>query len=418
MTETNTAEMESVEDFRRRARTWIEANLEPLDPDAERPAPGDDDAEWERTRELQQKLHAGGFAGIAYPKEYGGLGLTAAHQQAFTEESIGYEMPLLLNIPTLSICAPVILDHGTEEQKREHLPRVIAGEEILVQFLSEPSGGSDLAGLITRAERDGDTWVINGAKIWSTSAYAADYGLCLARTDWDAPKHRGLTMFLIPTKGEGMEMRRITQVNGSTEFCEEFFDDFVVPASAVVGEVNDGWTVASRQLHYERTAVGGGSPYVSGVGTGRTATPRTDLVEVAVTTGRQNDPGVRQMVAEHRAMETIHHQLVDRINEAITLGVIPPTAGSIMRLFHAEADWLREDYSVAIAGSQGVTAPAGRRSSAQETWGLNWLMRQGASLGGGSTEMARNIISERILAMPREMAADRDIPFREVRRGR
>ncbi len=415
---TSTETIESVDSISLRARQWISANLEPLDPDAERPPAGDDDEEWVRARELQKKLHAGGFAGIVYPKEYGGQGLTPAHQQAFTEESMGYEMPLMLNVPTLSICAPVILDHGTEAQKREHLTKVHAGEEVLVQFLSEPSGGSDLAGLITRAERDGDTWVINGAKTWSSAAYAADYGLCLARTDWDAPKHRGLTMFLIPTKGEGLEMRRIKQVSGSTEFCEEFFDDFVVPASAVVGEVNDGWTVASRQLYYERTAVGGGSPYVSGSGARSAAAPDVDLAELARKTNRAEDPSVREMVAEHRAMAAIHHQLVDRMTQAIELGLLPPTAGSIMRLFHAEEAWMHADYAIAVGGSQAVTATPGDKDPLQEVAGINWLMRQGGSLGGGSTEMARNIISERILNMPRELAADRDVPFREVRRSR
>src|SRR5699024_1075150 len=154
-------------------------------------------------RELQKKLYAGGFAGICFPKEYGGLGLSPAHQEAFSEESEPYQMPLLLNVPTFSICAPPILDMGSEQQQRDRISAAIRGDEILVQFLSEPSGGSDLAGLITRAEKDGETWVINGAKTWSTSAYAADWALCLARTDLDAPKHRGLTMFLIPTKAEG-----------------------------------------------------------------------------------------------------------------------------------------------------------------------------------------------------------------------
>src|SRR5206468_884449 len=134
-----------------------------------------------RARVLQKILYEGGFAGICFPKEYGGLGLTPDHQRAFTEESMGYEMPMVLNMPTFGICAPTILDMGTEEQKRKHLPAVIRGDEQLVQFLSEPQGGSDLAGLTTRAERDGDVWILNGSKIWSSGAYAADYELCLER---------------------------------------------------------------------------------------------------------------------------------------------------------------------------------------------------------------------------------------------
>ncbi|WP_068263243.1 acyl-CoA dehydrogenase family protein [Janibacter limosus] len=408
--------IEDVEAFRLRARAWLADNMPKLDPDAVPPAPGDDDEEWVKTRELQKKLYAGGFAGICFPKEYGGLGLSPAHQEAFSQESEPYQMPLLLNVPTFSICAPTILDMGSEQQKRDRISAAIRGDEILVQFLSEPSGGSDLAGLITRAEKDGDTWVINGAKTWSTCAYAADWALCLARTDSDAPKHRGLTMFLIPTKAEGIDMRRITQVNGSTEFCEEFFDNVVVPADAVVGEVNDGWAVASRQLFHERTAVGGGSPYVSGRGTGRLSTPPSDLAEIARAFGRNEDEAVRELVGESRAQHVVQDQLIRRVSQGIESGVMPGPAASIMRLFHAETQWMLDDHAITIAGSGGVTGKDNQSLAAQLS--VNYLMRQGSSLGGGSTEMSRNIISERLLGMPREYAADRDVPFREVKRGR
>lgn len=408
---------ESVASFRERARTWLAATMPPVDPQAATPLPGDDDEEWERTRELQKMLYAGGFAGICYPREYGGLGLSPEHQMAFSEESVGYQMPLLLNIPTLSICAPTILDMGSEQQKRDRIGAAIRGDEILVQFLSEPSGGSDLAGLITRADRDGDTWVLNGAKTWSTSAYAADYALCLARTDWDAPKHRGLTMFLVPTKLPGITMRRIKQVNGSTEFCEEFFDDVVLPADAVVGEVNGGWATATRQLFHERTAVGGGSPYVSGVGSGRVASPKSDLLQVAQAAGRVDESTVRQMIGESHAMERIQGQLVSRITRGMELGVMEGPAASIMRLFHAETDWLLDDHAMAISGPLAV-AGVGSDPGVGGRASTNYLMRQGASLGGGSSEMSRNIISERMLGMPREFAADRDVPFNQVKRGR
>src|SRR6202012_6075089 len=174
------------------------------------------------------------------------------------------EMPLLLNVPTFTICGPTILDMGSEEQKREHLAAASRGAEVFVQFLSEPSGGSALAGATMRATRDGDVFILNGSKIWSSGAYAADYALCLARTDWDEPKHRGRSMFLVKVAQPGIEIRRIKQVNGNQEFCEEFFDDVEVPASAVVGEINGGWAVASRQLFHERNAVGGGSHFSSG----------------------------------------------------------------------------------------------------------------------------------------------------------
>ncbi|WP_211366669.1 acyl-CoA dehydrogenase family protein [Pseudonocardia kunmingensis] len=406
-----------MESFRLRARAWLAENMPKIDPDYVPPPPGDDDEEWVKARELQKKLYAGGFAGICFPTEYGGLGLTPPHQEAFTEESLPYQMPLALNVPTFSICAPTIMDMGSEEQKRDRIGAAIRGDEILVQFLSEPSGGSDLAGLITRAERDGDTWVITGAKTWSTSAYAADWALCLARTDWDAPKHRGLTMFLMPTTASGITMNRIRQVNGSTEFCEEFFDNVVLPASAVVGEVNNGWAVASRQLFYERTAVGGGSPYVSGRGDRIATTPRSNPIEIARATGRTGDPAVREKVGGFLTTQKVQEQLVERVTRAIQGGQLPPPAASFMRLFHAEADWERDDVSVQIAGAMGTTGAAAAPGMGGVV-GVNYLMRQGSSLGGGSTEMSRNIISERVLGMPREFAADRDVPFSQVKRAR
>ena len=261
-----TDSIQDVESFRLQARDWLAANMPRLK--AGDAGEGRDDEAWPRARELQRLLYDGGFAGICFPREYGGLGLTPEHQRAFNAESAGYEMPLVLNVPTFSICAPTLLDMGTEEQKRQHLSAVIRGDEIMVQFLSEPRGGSDLAGVTTRATPDGDMFILNGSKIWSSNAWAADWALCLTRTDWEAPKHRGLTMFLVKVHQPGIDIKRIKQVNGNSEFCQEFFDDVPVPAANVVGEVNGGWSVASRQLFHERNAVGGGSPYVSG-GTGR-----------------------------------------------------------------------------------------------------------------------------------------------------
>ncbi len=237
---------ESVAAFAERARSWLADNMPRIDPHDPPFADRGDEASWLRARELQRRLYDGGFAGICFPTEYGGLGLDIEYQRAFDAESACYEMPLILNTPTFTICCATILDTGSEDQKRQHISAALRGDEVLVQLLSEPSGGSDLAGLITRAERRGDTWLVNGAKTWSTGAFAADYGLLLTRTNWDVPKHDGLTMFLVRIDSPGITLRRIKQVNGSTEFCEEFFDDLELGDDAVVGEVDKGWEVASR----------------------------------------------------------------------------------------------------------------------------------------------------------------------------
>ncbi|MFI6361282.1 acyl-CoA dehydrogenase family protein [Nocardia sp. NPDC050630] len=405
-------DLEPVDSFRDRARRWLKENLPPA---TQTYAGADHDGVWNRARELQRILFDGGFAGICFPKAYGGQGLTPAHQQAFTEESLGYEMPLVLNVPTLAICAATLLELGTAEQKRAHLPAVLCGEEILAQFLSEPLGGSDLAGLITRADRDGAEWILNGSKIWSSGAYAADYGLCLARTDWDVPKHNGLALFLVPVATPGVTIQRIKQVTGSTEFCQEFFDDVRLPADAVIGEMGGGWAAASRLLMHERAAMGGTSPYTSGQRP-HLGAEATTLVDLARATCQLDDPRVREDIGAARAMIVVRNQLIAHVSQAIGTGALPPAAGSIVRLFSAENALLQTDSAITIAGAAAVTGDPDGPGIGQV--GIDYLFRNAWSLAGGSTEMARNIISERVLGMPRESAADRDVPFNKVERGR
>jgi alkylation response protein AidB-like acyl-CoA dehydrogenase len=402
---------ESVEAFAARARAWLAENMPRLDP-AKPPLAGrGDDAAWQRVRELQKRLHSGGFAGICFPREYGGLGLDVAYQKAFDPETVGYEMPLILNVPTFTICCASLLDTGSEEQKRQHIAAALRGEEVLVQLLSEPSGGSDLAGLITRADRDGDTWVVNGAKTWSTSAFAADYGLLLARTDWTVPKHEGLTMFLVPIHAPGVTLRRIRQVDGSTEFCEEFFDGLRLGDDAVVGEVNKGWEVASRLLYHERRAVGHGSEFASGRGQEASQTVLTDFFAIAEAAGEADNESTQDKVGRVMARRMVRDRLVDHVSRAVRDGSLPPAAGSIIRLFHSDLTFLEVDTAVDISGGSGVVDADDDLFKVGE----RYLARQTVALGGGSNEMARNVIGERVLGFPREYAADRGVPFNEVR---
>ncbi|GAB3028723.1 acyl-CoA dehydrogenase family protein [Mycobacterium bourgelatii] len=404
---------ESVAEFAARARAWLADHMPPIDPLARPAAPRDDEASWQRARELQQRLYEGGFAGICFPREYGGLGLDYEYQRAFDEESLRYEMPLILNTPTFTICCATLLDTGTEEQKRQHIAAALRGEEVLVQLLSEPSGGSDLAGVITRADRRGDRWVINGAKTWSTSAFAADYGLCLARTNWEVPKHEGLTMFLVPISHPGITLRRITQLNGSREFCEEFLDDVDVGDDAVVGEVNGGWAVASRQLYHERRAVGQGSEFASGGGSeGGHQTP-VDYAALAEKTGQADSERVHELAGRALVHRAVAEQLTEHVYRSVRDGRLPPAGGTLIRLFYAETVHCEMDTSLAIAGPAGVV---GQLGDGLQT-GLRYLARQGVAIGGGTTEVARNVIGERVLNFPREYAADRGIPFNQVRHG-
>jgi alkylation response protein AidB-like acyl-CoA dehydrogenase len=269
----------------------------------------------------------------------------------------------------------------------------------------------------TRAERRGDTFVLSGTKIWSSAAYAADYALCLARTDWDVPKHEGLTMFLVKVAQPGIEVRQIRQVDGSSEFCQEFIDGVEIPAANVVGEVNGGWAVASRQLFHERSSMGGESPFMSGPHPGRDRMTSTrELISLVRAAGRAADPATGELVAEYHCLGRISAWLGDRVGTAIRAGQLPPAASSVARLFSGESTTRRAEIALELAGPLAVMSdPA---APVEPAVGVRFLARQGGSLGGGSTEMARNIISERLLGMPREPAADKGIPFSQVKRGR
>jgi alkylation response protein AidB-like acyl-CoA dehydrogenase len=408
-------EIEPVEEFRQRARAWLADNMPPF----VGMSSGNYQEEGRRDHErvLQRKLWDGGFAGICFPAEYGGLGLTIEHQRAFTEESLPYDMPFSLNVPTLGILAATLVDFGTHEQKLRHLPAILKGEELWVQFLSEPSGGSDLAGVLTRAERDGDVYILNGSKIWSSGAAESDYAMCLARTNWDVPKHRGLTMFIMKIHQPGVQVEQIRQVDGSLEFCQEFFDDVVIPASDVIGEVDDGWTVATRLLVHERNAVGGGSPYLSGRAGSHEAGGGDDrLIELVKASGRTGDAHLRQLVAEATVNQWVGQHLVLRLTQAVSAGKMAPPASSVLKLYSATNQMRRVEIGLEVAGAGVATWPEGSDGVAKGLGEFS-LWRQGLSLGGGSNEIQRNIISERLLGMPREFAADKDVPYRDVKRG-
>jgi alkylation response protein AidB-like acyl-CoA dehydrogenase len=414
MTETaGTVAQESVEEFGLRVRKWLAENMPRIDRERPPLARLDNDASWQRARELQKRLYAGGFAGICFPREYGGLGLPMEYQKAFNAESGGYEMPLILNIPSFTICCATLLDVGSEEQKRRHISAALRGEEVLCQLLSEPGGGSDLAGVTTRADRRGGSWVINGAKTWSTSAFAADYGLCLVRTDWDAPKHEGLTMFLVPIKHDGVTLRRIAMINGSSEFCEEFFDDVELLDSAVVGGVGNGWLVASRQMIHERRSMGRSSEFSNGLESDDAEAPPIDYLELAKRTGQLADSRIAEISGRALAYRAVAEHLADHIYRGVLDGTMPAAAGSITRLFYADASQLELDTAATIASTSAVVGD----DAVLFDVGKRYLERQIVSLGGGTTEIARNVIAERVLNFPREYAADRGVPFSQVRRG-
>ena len=289
-----------------------------------------------REREVQRMLFDAGLAGICFPRDYGGQGLTPAYQRVLNAELTGYEYPARLQAPTFSPCAAVLLDFGTEEQKQRHIPAILKGEEIWMQFLSEPSGGSDVAGALTSAVRDGDEWILNGSKIWTTGAWWSDWGLCLARTNWDVPKHRGLTVFMLPIRQPGLEVHRIEMLNGSKEFCQEFMTDVRVPDTDRIGEVDDGWTVGTRWMFHERMLIN--SPYVTLTVGGQHGGEGASFVhQVAREAGRQSDPCARDLVGEAHMLDLVDRKLRRRIGDGLATGALADQSAAIGRLFTAVA---------------------------------------------------------------------------------
>ena len=419
MTDTAVESAESVDDFAARAETWLAANMPPRVTALGMRGFGSDEEELasiSRARELQRTLFDGGFAGICFPREYGGQGLSPAHQRAFNKVCAPYEMPSVINVPTFVPCAAVLLEFGTEAQKHQHIPAILKGEELWMQFLSEPSGGSDVAGALTTAVRDGDEWVINGSKVWTSGAWWSDYGLCLLRTNWEVPKHQGLSVFIIKIDQPDVEVQRIEMINGSREFCQEFMTDLRISDDRRVGEVDDGWTIGRRWMFHERNAMGGGSPFVSGPAPGHTnpQTGENPLVTLARETGRLDDPRVRDLLGEARALQRAAGELSRRIGAGMAAGTMPDSGAAIARLMSA------------VVGERTATIGLEMVDSAAAAWspddpaagvGMSFLMRQANSIGGGTTEMARNNISERVLGMPRERTLDKDVAFREVPKG-
>ena len=404
---------EDLDAFRARTKEWVTANLEPLNGADPYIGHAKDDADHVvRAKTIQRKLWDAGFAGLCYPAEYGGQGLPVQYQDAFIEVTDGYELPILFNTPTFTIILPTILDYGTEEQKQRFIPAALRGEELWVQFLSEPTGGSDLAGALTRAERHGEVFLLNGSKIWSTYAWKSDYALCVARTDWDVPKHRGLSVLVVKVHQPGITITKIKHVDGTEDFCQEFFDDVPIPADHVLGEVNDGWSVASRLLSHERAAMSGSSPYAMMPRTAQHESAKLGAMVPTQVAGGTDDPRVRQLIGEARVLTRVHTALVGRIGTSIRTGRLPVAAGSITRLSSGVLRVRLATIALELAGNRAV---AWQDGDPVGEVGVAYLGRQGVCIGGGTTEIARNIISERVLRMPRERAEDFDRPFRDVR---
>lgn len=396
-----------LESFRLEARAWLASNLE-LKKDAPSPTDAED-------RQIQALIASGGYAGLPYPVEYGGRGLTLRHQEVFYTEARHYRLPAGLGV-SLGMIAPALFDCGSPAFLAEHLPRILTGEAKWIQLLSEPAAGSDLAGSLTRAERDGDRWIVNGSKVWSTDAASADYGFCLARTDFDRPKHRGLSVFAMPLRAPGVTVNVIAKSDGcDTEFYEEFFTDVALPANAIVGGLNDGWSVAQRLLFHERN-FSGGVGYAVGMRSRAQGTVSVD--DLAAVIGQRHTPydgRDEDLLAQAYVNAVVHDQLSARVSAGYVSSELTGPWGSLLKLSSGLKEHRRAEIAVELCGEAAITWTD---DSDNGPVGAAWLNAMVMSVAGGSNEMQRNTISEKLLGLPREVALDRDVSFRESLRRR
>jgi alkylation response protein AidB-like acyl-CoA dehydrogenase len=364
----------------------------------------------ERAKRFQAALYDAGLAGITFPTEFGGAGLTADHQRVFNEEFAGFAMPSTLFMIGLGMCAPTLLEFGTDDQRRRHLRGLLRGDQVWCQLFSEPGAGSDVASLQTKAVRDGEEWLLNGQKVWTSVAHFSDFGLCVARTNPDVPKHRGISMFIVDMHAPGVVVKPLRQMNGDAEFNEVFLDDVRLPADALLGPIDEGWRVAVAMLANERVAIGAGDS-----GLGMTREQFDGLLALARERGVAGDVLVRQDLVDIYVRERILALLALRIRGALKAGRAPGPEGSVAKLATAILGKRAGDVGAALAGPAGV-AWAGDRDGMP---GIPQTVLSAPMLGiaGGTSEIQRNIIGERVLGLPKEPQVDRDVPFRELKVG-
>ncbi|MGE0621859.1 MAG: acyl-CoA dehydrogenase [Pseudomonadales bacterium] len=401
--------------FRKEVRAWIDANAPTyLKPHLERSGFGNTNTgEYDSLAEAkkwQRKKADAGWACLAWPKEYGGRGASPIERVIWDQEEGIYGRLSGAFIIGHGMCGPTMMAYASEEQKQHYLPKLAAGEEIWCQLFSEPHGGSDLAGLRTRAERDGDDWVINGQKIWTSGAQHSDYGILITRTDPTVAKHKGLTMFFLDMRSPGVDIRPIRQANGQSEFNEVYFDNVRIPDAQRLGEVGDGWRVSLTTLMNERLAIGGGI-----------ATGYPDLKELveALPLGDGTalaNPAVRSKLADWHCKAMGLKNTASRLITALSKGETPGPEASIGKLV---AGGMLQDiakFAIDLQGLGGaLTDPSVAEGSARFQAML--LRSPAVRIEGGTDQILRNIIGERVLGLPEDMRADKGIPFNQIPTG-
>ena len=383
--------------YRQEVRDWLEANKAQAPP---RSGSYEDSAYIDARRAWQRRLAEAGLAGVAWPKEFGGRGLGPIEQVTVNQEISNAGAPGILDVIGIGMLGPCLIAHGTDEQKGRHLGPMLHGDEVWCQMFSEPAAGSDLAAVQTRARQGDDgRWTLNGQKVWTTNAQFASFGLLLARTDSDVPKHKGLTMFIVPMDTPGVTVRGLRQISGEAEFNEVFFDDVVLEEDAVVGGVGNGWGTALTVLMFERLTIGFGSESFG--------SPARLAETVAGDDHARVDPSVRE-----RLGEVITELLAVRFNgyRALTMlsrGQIPGPEAGLAKVTLVNAAIAATDLGADVVGPDALDP--------ESEWSYLISFLPGLKSAGGTEQILRNTIGERVLGLPPEPRLDKGVPFSELR---
>ncbi len=360
-------------------RSWLAENHPGEEPTG-------DEAAWEFRVEWQQRLHAAGYAGLSWPQEFGGRGATLVEQAIFGEEMARAKAPPTANVLGLVMGGPVVIAHGTEEQKRRYLEPILSAEEIWCQGFSEPESGSDLASVKTRAVKSNGEWVVTGQKVWTTFAHHAKWCMLVARTDQDVPKHKGLTYFLMDMEQDAVQVLPLRQITGEAEFNELFIEEARIPDENVIGGVGNGWAVAITTLMHERAGLGAAAAASVKIALGQ-------LIELARERGVDGDPLIRQRIAALLIeVEALRLNAWRGLTQIMKTGV-PGPEGSLTKLQWSAVNQGVTELAVAIEGEEGLLRDS--------DWTYRFLRARANSIEGGTTEILKNIIAERVLGLPR-----------------
>ncbi len=394
--------------FRKQARDWIAANapkesIEQLSVGGIRQS-SRGDSFISAAKAWQKKKAEGGWACLNWPNEYGGRNATPIEKVIWQQEEgdfVRLSQPFRIGE---GMCGPTVIAFGSEEHKRARLPKLASGEEIWCQLFSEPAGGSDLAGLRTRAERDGNDWIVNGQKIWTSGAHYSDYGLLIARTDPNLPKHKGLTMFFLDMKSPGVEVRPIKQASGEAEFNEVYFTNVRIPDHQRLGEVNQGWTVSLTTLMNERMSIGA-----------RVATGFPELFEFCAQLMLDDGPAldnptVRSKLATWATRTSGLKYSSYRAISSLSKGERPGPENSIGKLVAGSMLQDIATFALELQGAAGVLTDSKQAEAAAQFQAM-FLRSPSSRIAGGTDEILRNIIAERVLGLPGDIRVDKDVAF-------